>query len=291
MLNETNKIEILAEALPYIQRYSNRTVVVKYGGAAMKDSNLKEKVITDVIFLSCVGLRPVFVHGGGPEIDHWLNKVNIQPEFKDGVRVTDTATMEVVEMVLAGKINKELVSLVNKNGGSAVGICGKDGDLISVQRAKAFPMGFVGEVESINTHLIENLLDKKYIPIIASIGADNTAQSYNINADTVAGEIAAALKAEKLLLLTDSPGVCRDYKSPDTLIREIDTYEVRELLDTEIISGGMVPKINCCFQALNQGVESAHIIDGRIAHSLLLEILTDQGIGTIVSKTKEEIDL
>nr|WDB00517.1 acetylglutamate kinase [Cavernulicola chilensis] len=282
MLDNISKADVLTEALPYIQKFHNRIIVIKYGGAAMKDPKLKEKVISDLVFLSCVGIKPIFVHGGGAEINSWLNKINIEPQFKNGLRVTDFATMELVEMVLAGKVNKELVALINKNGGRAVGLCGKDGNLITTREPESSDIGFVGEIKSIDTHLIETLLNNNYIPVIASIGADNTSQTYNINADTVAGEIAAAIDAEKLILLTDIAGIYSNLNKLDTLIRVLDIQEARKLLCNGVISGGMMPKINCCIRALAQGVKSAHIIDGRISHALLLEIFTDKGIGSML---------
>lgn len=211
---ETTRVRVLSEALPYIQRFAGRIIVVKYGGAAMKDSMLKEKVIRDVVFLSCVGLRPVVVHGGGPEINSWLDKLGIEPQFKNGLRVTDAATMDVVEMVLVGRVNKEIVSLINQAGGSAVGLCGKDGNLIRARPQGDEGIGFVGEVGTTNVSLLEALVRDGYIPVVSSVAADENGQAYNINADTVAGEIAAALGAEKLILMTDTAGILRDYKDP-----------------------------------------------------------------------------
>ena len=205
---------VLSEALPYIQQFTDRTVVVKYGGAAMKDSTLKDKVIRDIVFLASVGVRPVVVHGGGPEINTWLDKLGIEPQFKDGLRVTDAATMDVVEMVLVGRVNKELVSLINQAGGIAVGLCGKDGNLIKARPVGKAGIGFVGEVNTIDPGVVEALVKSGYIPVISSVAADETGQAHNINADTVAGEIAAALGAEKLILLTDTPGILENYKDP-----------------------------------------------------------------------------
>ena len=277
-----NRVRVLSEALPYIQRFANRTIVIKYGGAAMKDSNLKDKVIRDIVFLACVGVRPVVIHGGGPEINTWLQKLNIEPLFKDGLRVTDAATMDIVEMVLAGRVNKELVSLISRAGASAVGLCGKDGNLIQARPVGKEGVGFVGEVTNVNTGLIESLVDNGYVPVISSVAADENGQAYNINADTVAGEIAAALQAEKLILLTDTPGILFDYHDPSTLIKKIDIQKARDLIDQGIVSGGMIPKVNCCVRSLAQGVRAAHILDGRLPHSLLLEILTDEGIGSMI---------
>ena len=276
------RVRILSEALPYIQQFSGRTVVVKYGGAAMKDSTLKDKVIRDIVFLSCVGLRPVVVHGGGPEINTWLGKLGIEPQFKDGLRVTDAPTMDVVEMVLVGRVNKELVALINRAGGSAVGLCGKDGNLIRARPEGSEGIGFVGEVSNIDVKLVESLVNIGYVPVISSVAADENGQAYNINADTVAGELAAALGAEKLILLTDTSGILRDYKQPSTLIPRLDIQQARNLIAEGIVAGGMIPKVNCCVRSLAQGVKAAHIIDGRIPHALLLEIFTDEGIGSML---------
>ncbi|NWF58595.1 MAG: acetylglutamate kinase [Fischerella sp.] len=276
------RVKVLSEALPYIQQFTGRTVVVKYGGAAMKDSNLKDKVICDIVFLSCVGLRPIVVHGGGPEINSWLDKLGIEPQFKNGLRVTDAPTMDVVEMVLVGRVNKEIVSLINQAGGSAVGLCGKDGNLIKARPQGEEGIGFVGEVCNVNTKILETLVNSGYIPVVSSVAADDNGQAYNINADTVAGEIAAALGAEKLILLTDTRGILKDYKDPSTLIPKVDIKEARELIANGVVSGGMIPKVNCCVRSLAQGVRAAHIIDGRIPHALLVEIFTDGGIGSMI---------
>lgn len=280
--SNTTRVRILSEALPYIQRFANRTIVIKYGGAAMKDSQLKADVIRDIVVLSCVGVRPIVVHGGGPEINTWLGKLNIAPQFKDGLRVTDADTMDIVEMVLVGRVNKELVSLINQAGTAAVGLCGKDGDLIKARPVGKEGVGFVGEVTAINTSLIETLVKSNYVPVISSVAADENGQAYNINADTVAGEIAAALQAEKLILLTDTSGILRDYHDPSSLIAKLDINKARNLIDRGIVSGGMIPKVNCCVRSLAQGVGAAHIIDGRLPHALLLEILTDQGTGSMI---------
>ena len=277
-----NRVRILSEALPYIQKFANQTIVIKYGGAAMKDSSLKTKIIRDIVFLACVGVHPVVIHGGGPEINTWLQKLNIEPLFKDGLRVTDAATMDIVEMVLTGRVNKELVSLINRAGASAVGLCGKDGNLIQARPVGKEGVGFVGEVTNVNTGLIESLVDNSYVPIISSVAADENGQAYNINADTVAGEIAAALQAEKLILLTDTPGILSDYHDPSTLLTQLDIQKARDLIEQGIVSGGMIPKVNCCVRSLAQGVRAAHILDGRLPHSLLLEILTDEGIGSMI---------
>jgi acetylglutamate kinase len=279
---DSDRVRILSEALPYIQRFAGRTVVVKYGGAAMKDSSLKDKVVRDIVFLSCVGLRPIVVHGGGPEINTWLGKLNIEPQFKDGLRVTDAETMDVVEMVLVGRVNKELVSLIDQAGGSAVGLCGKDGNLITARPQGNEGIGFVGEVAAVNTDLLEALVERGYVPVVSSVAADETGQAYNINADTVAGEIAAAMGAEKLILLTDTPGILQDYHDPSTLIYKLDLTTARGLIADGTVGGGMIPKVNCCIRSLAQGVRAAHILDGRLPHALLLEILTDSGIGSMI---------
>ena len=279
---EATRVRILSEALPYIQKFANRTIVVKYGGAAMKDDQLKAKVIRDIVFLSCVGVRLVMVHGGGPEINNWLGKLGIEAQFKDGLRVTDKDTMDVVEMVLVGRVNKELVSLINQAGTPAVGLCGKDGNLIKARPVDKEGVGFVGEVTNINIGLIESLVNSGYVPVISSVAADEEGQAYNINADTVAGEIAAALQAEKLILLTDAPGILQDYHDPSTLLTKLDIGKARNLIDRGIVAGGMIPKVNCCVRSLAQGVRAAHILDGHLPHALLLEILTDEGIGSMI---------
>ncbi|BAZ04726.1 acetylglutamate kinase [Calothrix sp. NIES-3974] len=279
---EATRVKVLSEALPYIQQFAGRTVVVKYGGAAMKDSTLKDQVIRDIVFLSCVGLRPIVVHGGGPEINSWLDKLGIAAQFKNGLRVTDAPTMDVVEMVLVGRVNKEIVSLINQAGGQAVGLCGKDGNLIKARPHGEEGIGFVGEVCGVDTKILTTLVESGYIPIVSSVAADEHGQAYNINADIVAGEIAAALGAEKLILLTDTRGILKDYHNPETLIPKIDIPQARDLIATGVVAGGMIPKVNCCVRSLAQGVRAAHIIDGRIPHALLLEIFTDVGIGTMI---------
>ena len=279
---EATRVRVLSEALPYIQKFANRTIVIKYGGAAMKDGNLKAGVIRDIVFLSCVGVRPIVVHGGGPEINIWLNKLGIEPQFKDGLRVTDADTMDVVEMVLVGRVNKELVSLINQAGASAVGLCGKDSNLIQARPVGKEGIGFVGEVSNVNPELIQSLVDNGYVPVISSVAADEKGQAYNINADTVAGEIAASLNAEKLILLTDTPGILENYRDPSTLLTKLDINKSRKLIEDGIVAGGMIPKVNCCVRSLAQGVGAAHILDGRIPHALLLEIFTDEGIGSMI---------
>ncbi|MDB9528360.1 acetylglutamate kinase [Oscillatoria sp. CS-180] len=278
---DAERVRILSEALPYIQKFQGRTMVVKYGGAAMKDETLRASVVRDVVLMACVGIRPVVVHGGGPEINTWLTKLNIEPQFKNGLRVTDAPTMDVVEMVLVGRVNKALVSLINQAGGSAVGLCGKDGNLITA-RSQGDDFGFVGDVTNIEPGLVKSLVEDGYIPVISSVASDEMGQAYNINADTVAGELAAALNAERLILLTDTPGILRDYKDPSTLIPKLDIKRARRLIEEGIVAGGMIPKVKCCVRSLAQGVGAAHILDGRISHAVLLEIFTDSGIGSML---------
>jgi len=280
--SEISRVKVLSEALPYIQKFAGRKVVVKYGGAAMKDSSLKDQVIRDIVLLSCVGIRPIVVHGGGPEINSWLGKLGIEPQFKDGLRVTDAPTMEVVEMVLVGKVNKEIVSLINQSGGCAVGLCGKDANLIQARPEGREGIGFVGEVSNVKIDILQSLVDNGYIPVVSSVATDDRGQPYNINADTVAGEIAAAMDAEKLILLTDTAGILEDYHNPDTLIVKLDIQEARGLIEKGIVSGGMIPKVNCCVRSLAQGVRAAHILDGRVPHVLLQEIFTDAGVGSMI---------
>lgn len=279
---EADRVRILSEALPYIQQFRGRMVVVKYGGAAMKDGSLKADVIRDIVFMACVGIRPVVVHGGGPEINTWLGKLDIEPQFKDGLRVTNAPTMDVVEMVLVGRVNKELVGLINQAGGSAVGLCGVDGQLITARPQGAEGVGFVGEVATIDPGLVSSLVESGYIPVISSVARDDNGQAYNINADTVAGEMAAALGAEKLILLTDTKGILHNYKDPSTLYPRLDIQQARQLIADGIVAGGMIPKVTCCVRSLAQGVGAAHIIDGRVPHALLLETFTDLGIGTML---------
>ncbi len=285
MLTDSDRVQVLSEALPYIQKFVGRTIVVKYGGAAMKEAELRQKVIRDVVFMTSVGIRPVLVHGGGPEINVWLSKLNIEPQFINGLRVTDAATMEVVEMVLVGRVNKQIVEMINLEGGSAVGLCGKDGNLIRARPQGNEDIGFVGEVAAIDTTLLHTLIKAGHIPVVSSVACDETGQAYNINADTVAGELAAALGAEKLILLTDIPGILEDRNDPDSLIRSIDIQQARELIQKGIVNGGMIPKVQCCVRSLAQGVKTAHIIDGRVPHSLLLEIFSDGGVGSMLVAT------
>ncbi|MEO0804174.1 MAG: acetylglutamate kinase [Cyanobacteria bacterium J06642_2] len=276
-----SRAQILSEALPYIQQFQDRIFVIKYGGAAMVHQERRAEVLSDIVFLGCVGIRPVLVHGGGPEINHWLQKLEIPFKFVDGLRVTDAATMEVVEMVLAGKVNKQIVQLVNLAGGSAVGLCGRDGNTVVARSQGREDIGFVGEVSSVNPALIQTLIQDGHIPVISSVAADESGQAFNINADTAAGELAAALGAEKLMLLTDTPGILKDKDDPSSIIHLLDIPAARQLIDDGIVAGGMIPKVQCCIRALAQGVSAAHIIDGGSPHALLLEIMTDlAGVGT-----------
>lgn len=282
-LSALEKAEILVEALPYIKEFYGKRVVIKYGGAAMKDCNLKKKVIQDIVLMKYVGMHPIVVHGGGPEINGMLDRLGIETSFIDGLRVTDRATMEIVEMVLGGKVNKEIVSGINASGGKAIGISGKDGGLITARAVDSSgKMGFTGEVKSIDPSIIDTLIENGYIPVIAPVGIDEGQQSYNINADLVAAAIAVAMKADKLVLLTDVPGLLMDPKNSESLISILKVSEVPAYIEKGTIAGGMVPKINCCVEAVTGGVGRTHIIDGRVAHSILLEIFTDKGVGTMV---------
>ena len=266
------RVSVLSEALPYIQRFSGRRIVIKYGGAAMAHAELREAVFRDLALLACVGVQPVVVHGGGPEINQWLKRLEIPAEFRDGLRVTDADTMDVVEMVLVGRVNKQIVNGLNQLGTRAVGLSGSDGS-----------HGLVGDVARVNPDVLEPLLERGYVPVISSVAATpGDGRAHNINADTVAGELAAALEAEKLILLTDTPGILRDRDNPDSLIRKLRLSEARQLIDDGVVAGGMTPKTECCIRALAQGVSAAHIVDGRVPHALLLEVFTDAGIGTMV---------
>ena len=282
-MNDSQRVSILSEALPYIQSFSGRKIVIKYGGSVMEKSNLKEAIFRDIALLSSVGVRPIVVHGGGSEINNWLKKLNISPKFEDGLRVTDSETMEVVEMVLMGRVNKQIVTGINNTGALSIGISGIDGNLIQTRQLGNGSHGFVGDITKINYEIIEPLIEKGYIPVISSIGSTKDGISHNINADFVAGEIAAAIGAEKLILLTDTPGILKCADDESSLIRQIDLKEARKFIEKNIVSDGMKPKTECCIRALAQGVKAAHIIDGRVEHSLLLEIFTNSGIGTMIN--------
>lgn len=282
------KAEVLIEALPYIQRFNRKIIVVKYGGSAMVDEELKKHVIQDVTLLKLVGFKPIIVHGGGKEISKWVGKVGMEPVFINGLRKTDEATMEIAEMVL-NKVNKSLVTLVQELGVNAVGISGKDGGLLKVEKkySNGEDIGFVGEITEVNPQILYDLLEKDFLPIICPVGMDAEYNSYNINADDAACAIAKAVKAEKLAFLTDIEGVYKDPKDKDTLISELRVSEARELIGDEFIGGGMLPKLNNCIDAIENGVSRVHILDGRIAHCLLLEIFTNRGIGTAILGDKE----
>jgi acetylglutamate kinase len=290
MQTAIEKVNILMEALPYIRKFANKTFVIKFGGNAMIDEALSHSFALDIILLSYVGIRPVVVHGGGPQIGSLMEKLGKQPSFIDGLRVTDQETMDIAEMVLTGSINKDIVSHINKNGGRAVGLSGKDGSLLMARKmlkkdksdpSKTVDIGFVGEITSVNPRVINTLDSNQFIPVIAPVGCGEDGQTYNINADTAAGAIAGALKAEKLILLTDVEGV-KDRGG--SLLSTLTEPEVQHLISSGDISGGMIPKVSCCCSALDEGVAKAHIIDGRLDHAVLLEIFTDIGIGTQIVK-------
>ncbi len=293
MDNPVDKAKILLEALPYIRRFYDKTMVIKYGGSTMEEERMKRSFALDVVLLKYIGLNPVIVHGGGPQIGEMLNKIGKKSQFIEGMRVTDGETMDVVEMVLVGKVNKEIVTLINQQGGKAVGLSGKDGRLITARKLRltksrgkgamteVIDMGMVGEVKAINPGVIEALKKENFIPIIAPVGVGEEGETYNINADLVAGKIASALKAEKLILLTDVEGVLDGKRR---LIPTLDVKQARRLITQKVIASGMIPKVNCCLEAVEEGVAKTHIIDGRMEHAILLEIFTDVGIGTQIAK-------
>lgn len=285
IISDEMKAQVLTAALPYIQKYYGKTVVVKYGGNAMINPELKQAVMSDIILLTLVGIKIVLIHGGGPEISSMLKKLGIESKFVNGLRYTDKETAEVVQMVLAGKTNKDLVSLVERCGGKAVGLCGIDGAMIKAKPMEDdFDYGFVGDITDIDPRPIEKVLQEGYIPVIATVGIDDDGQVYNINADTAAAEIAAALNAENIITLSDIPGLLRDVNDPTTLISEIHVDEVTSLIESGIISGGMIPKMKSCEKAVRSGVKKAVMIDGRIPHSILIEMFSDEGIGTLMTK-------
>lgn len=283
------KAEVLIEALPYIQRFNRRIFVVKYGGSAMVDEELKEQVIKDVTLLKLVGFKPIIVHGGGKEISRWVGKVGMELEFVNGLRVTDEDTMELAEMVL-GRVNKSLVQLVESLGVRAIGISGKDGRLLSVNKkyADGADIGFVGDIKKVNAEVLYDLIEKDFLPVICPVGLDDDYNTYNINADDAACAIAKAMRAEKLAFLTDIEGVYRDPEDPSTLISELRVSEARKLMNEGVIGGGMLPKLNSCIDAIEHGVSRVHILDGRIPHCLLLEIFTNKGIGTAILNEGEQ---
>ena len=296
MENPIDKAKVLIEALPYIRRFYDKTIVIKYGGSTMEEGGMKRSFALDVVLLKYIGLNPVVVHGGGPQIGEMLNKMGKKSEFVEGMRVTDEETMDVVEMVLVGKVNKEIVSLIQQQGGKAVGLSGKDGRLITAKKLRLtksrgkeekpeiIDIGMVGEVEAINPGVVVALEKENFIPVIAPVGVGEGGETYNINADLVAGKVASALKAEKLILLTDVEGVMDGERR---LIPNLDAKQAKRLITQKVISSGMIPKVNCCLDALEGGVAKTHIIDGRVEHAILLEIFTDIGIGTQIYKEKE----
>lgn len=285
------KANVLIEALPYIQKYNRKIIVVKYGGSAMTDVELQKKVIADVTLLKLVGFKPIIVHGGGKEISRWVDKVGKTPEFVNGLRVTDAETMEIAEMVL-GKVNKSLVSMVQELGVKAVGISGKDGGLLKVDKkySDGKDIGFVGDIKSVDTKILYDLLEKDFLPIVAPIGLDDNFRSYNINADDAACEIAKAVGAEKLAFLTDIEGLYRDINDKSSFISRISASQAHELINSGIIGGGMLPKLNNCTSAIESGVSRVHILDGRMPHCLLLEIFTKKGIGTAIIADEDPLN-
>ncbi len=280
-LTNAQRASVLIHALPYIQKYYNKVVVVKYGGNAMVNEDLKNKVMRDIVLLQLIGVKVVLVHGGGPEITEELNKIGKESKFLDGLRVTDKETVDVVQMVLAGKINKSLVNIMQNNGGKAIGLCGIDGHMIEAKQMDE-RWGYVGEITNVNPEPILDVLEKGYIPVISTVGCDSENNVYNINADTAAARIAGMLGAECLISMTDIAGICEDPKDPETLIKIINVSEAPQLIKKGIISGGMIPKIDCCVEAIRRGVKRVFIIDGRIPHSIIVEMLTNEGIGTMI---------
>lgn len=284
-VSNQHRAEILVEALPYIRKYNNKVLVIKYGGNAMINKTLKQQVMEDVVLLHLIGVKVVLVHGGGPEISDTLKRIGKEAKFVDGLRVTDRETVEVVQMVLAGKINKTLVKLLESKGGKAMGISGIDGHMI-MAKVKDEKLGYVGEITSVNVQPILDLLEKDYIPVISTVGSDLEGNTYNINADTAAAHIAGALRAERLITMTDITGVMMDPHDPQSLMPCIDLVDARQLMEEGVISGGMIPKIECCIDAISYGVRKVIILDGRVPHAILMEVLTNEGAGTMVVKNK-----
>ena len=282
-LSNAQRAEVLIRALPYIQKYYNKIIVVKYGGNAMINEELKEAVMGDIVLLSLIGIKVVLVHGGGPEISDMLKRVGKKSEFVNGLRVTDAETADIVQMVLAGKVNKSLVNLLQNTGGKAIGLSGADGHLIEAKQLNP-ELGFVGEITDINVDIINDVLEKGYIPVISTVGCDKEGNVYNINADTAASRIAGKLKAESLISMTDIAGILKDKDDPNSLIPVVVASEAPTLMRDGIISGGMIPKVECCIEAIRQGVNRVFIIDGRVPHSILIETLTDEGIGTMFTE-------
>ena len=281
--SNAQRAQVLTQALPYIKRYTGKIVVVKYGGNAMVNEQLKQQVMEDIVLLWLIGVKIVLVHGGGPEISELMDKLGKQPDFVDGLRVTDRETVDIVQMVLAGKVNKTLVNLLEMQGGNAIGLSGMDGHLIEAE-VKDERLGFVGEVTHIEIQPVLDLLNNGYIPVISTIGCDKHGNSYNINSDTAAAHIAAALGAERLIMMTDIAGILKDKNYPSTLIPELTVEEAMALYDVGIVSGGMIPKVDCCIRALGAGVKNVVIMDGRVPHSILMELLTDEGAGTWIRR-------
>ena len=279
--SNAQRAHVLTQALPYIRKYSGKIVVVKYGGNAMVNEELKHQVMEDIVLLWLIGIRVVLVHGGGPEISDMMDRLGKKPEFVDGLRVTDRETVDIVQMVLAGKVNKSLVTLLERNGGNAVGLSGMDGKLIEA-RMKNAALGYVGSITKINIRPVMDLLERGYIPVISTIGCDSEGNAYNINGDTAAAWIAGALEAERLIMMTDIAGILRDPKNPKTLIPALTIPEATQLFEQNIISGGMIPKVECCIDAIHMGVKKVIIMDGRVPHAILMELLTDEGAGTMV---------
>jgi len=279
--SNAERAEVLTQALPYIKRYVGKTVVVKYGGNAMINPDLKQQVMDDIVLLWLIGVKVVLIHGGGPEITGMMDKLGKKPEFVEGLRVTDKETVDIVQMVLAGKVNKTLVTMLEKRGGNAIGLCGMDGKLIEA-KMKSEKLGYVGEVTKINIGPVADILEKGYIPVISTLGCDEEGNAYNINADTAAAHIAGALGAERFILMTDIAGILKDKDDPSTLIPEISLSEADSLFESGIISSGMIPKVQCCVTAIKAGVKNVVIMDGRVHHSILMELLTNEGAGTLV---------
>ena len=284
-VSNAERAEILCQALPYIRRYNGKVVVVKYGGNAMIDENLKMQVMEDIALLWLIGVKVVLVHGGGPEINDLMDKLGKKPVFVDGLRVTDKETVDIVQMVLAGKVNKTLVNLLESKGGKAMGISGIDGRLIEASM-KDERLGYVGKIEKVHIRPVTDLLEKGYIPVVSTVGCDRAGNTYNINGDTAAAYIAGALGAERLIMMTDIAGLLRDKDDPSTLIPEVTVSEAHALREEGVISGGMIPKIDCCIEAISRGVRDVTIMDGRVSHSILMELLTDEGAGTMVKGDK-----
>lgn len=280
-IENQDRANVLVQALPYIQKYYNKTVVIKYGGNAMINEELKDAVMTDIVLLSLVGINVVLVHGGGPEINDMLKKIGKESKFVNGLRYTDEETVDIVQMVLAGKVNKSLVQLLGAHKGKAIGLCGLDGGLLKAKQLGEGELGFVGEITGVDVTPVTDVISKGYIPVISTVAGGENGEVYNINADTAAAKIASALHAEKLLLMTDVRGLLRDKDDESTLISVVNVSEVQALKNQGVICGGMIPKIDCCVEAVRRGVHRAHIIDGRIPHSILMEMLTDEGIGTM----------